>query len=200
MLTWGPPPLPAPTTMSMIPSELKSAIATKMPPLNAGSNAKNVCNTVPFSESITMIAGPPPGPAATIVSIFPSWFMSPIAIRSSPENPGNGITEFICFPVSWSIRFTVLLTPSIKEELDAVILRGGVGVGEGVRVGAGVGAGVGVGAGLGAGLGAGVVVSTVMEIVLEAVLLLPAASVKVAPAILIVAVAVLFADGVKVAV
>jgi hypothetical protein len=88
--------------------------------------------------------------------------------------------------VSWSIKFTVLLTPAINEELDTVIIRGGVGVGEG--------------AGLGAGLGAGVVVSTVMEIVLEAVLLLPAASVKVLAATLKVAVRVLVADGVKVAV
>jgi hypothetical protein len=128
--------------------------------------------------------------------------MSPIAIRSSPENPGNGITEFICFPVSWSIRFTVLLTPAINEELDAVIIRSGVGVGSGVGegVGVGVGVGVGLGAGLGAGLGTGVVVSTVMEIVLEAVLALPAASMKVAAATLKVAVVVLFAVGVKVAV
>ena len=94
----------------------------------------------------------------------------------------------------------MLLTPSIKEELDAVILRGGVGVGEGVRVGAGVGAGVGVGAGLGAGLGAGVVVSTVIEIVLEAMLGLPAPSVKVLAKTLKVAVVGLFAVGVKVAV
>ena len=87
--------------------------------------------------------------------------MSPIAIRSSPENPGNGITEFICFPVSWSIRFTVLLTPAINEELDAVIIRGGEGVG------------------LGAGAGLGATVSTVMEIVLEAVLLLPTVVISV---------------------
>ena len=46
----------------------------------------------------------------------------------------------------------------------------------------------------------GAVVSTVMEIVLEAVLLLPAVSVKVLAATLKVAVAVLFAVGVKVAV
>ena len=43
-------------------------------------------------------------------------------------------------------------------------------------------------------------VSTLMEIVLEAVLLLPAPSVKVPAATLMVAVAVLFAVGVKVAV
>ena len=100
----------------------------------------------------------------------------------------------------------MLLTPSIKEELDAVILRGGVGVGEGVRVGAGVcagagaGAGVGVGAGLGAGLGAGVVVSTVIEIVLEAMLGLPAPSVKVLAKTLKVAVVVLLVVGVNTAV
>ena len=46
----------------------------------------------------------------------------------------------------------------------------------------------------------GAVVSTVMEIVLEAVLLLPAVSVKVPAATLRVAVAVVFAVGVKVAV
>ena len=46
----------------------------------------------------------------------------------------------------------------------------------------------------------GAVVSTVMEIVLEAVLLLPAPSVKVLAKTLKVAVAVLFALGVKVAV
>ena len=46
----------------------------------------------------------------------------------------------------------------------------------------------------------GAVVSTVMEIVLEVVLLLPAASVKVAAATLKLAGVVLFADGVKVAV
>jgi hypothetical protein len=46
----------------------------------------------------------------------------------------------------------------------------------------------------------GEVVSTVMEIVLEAVLLLPAASVKVLAKTLMLAVAMLFALGVKVAV
>ena len=46
----------------------------------------------------------------------------------------------------------------------------------------------------------GAVVSTVMEIVLDAVLGLPAPSVKVLAATLIVAVAVVFAVGVKVAV
>ena len=46
----------------------------------------------------------------------------------------------------------------------------------------------------------GAVVSKVMEIVLEAVLLLPAVSVKVPAATLKVAVAVVFAVGVKVAV
>ena len=46
----------------------------------------------------------------------------------------------------------------------------------------------------------GAMVSTVMEIVLEAVLLLPAASVKVLAPMLIVAVAVVLADGVKLAV
>ena len=92
----------------------------------------------------------------------------------------------------------MLLTPSIDEELDAVIIRGGVGVGSGVGVGAG--AGLGAGLGVGAGLGAGAVVSTVMEIVLEAVLALPALSVKVPAATLKVAVVVMFAVGVKVAV
>ena len=84
--------------------------------------------------------------------------MSAIAIRSSPENPGNGITELICFPVSWSIRFTVLLIPAIDEELDVVIIRVGVGAGLGAGAGLGVGVGVGLGAGVGVGLGA--VVST----------------------------------------
>jgi len=102
--------------------------------------------------------------------------------------------------VSWSIRFTLLLTPAINEELDAVIIRSGVGVGSGVGEGVGEGVGVGVGVGLGAGLGTGVVVSTVMEIVLEAVLLLPAVSVKEPAATLKVAVAVLLVFGVKVAV
>jgi len=46
----------------------------------------------------------------------------------------------------------------------------------------------------------GEMVSKVMEIVLEAVLLLPALSVKVLAATLMVAVAVVLADGVKVAV
>ena len=46
----------------------------------------------------------------------------------------------------------------------------------------------------------GAVVSTVMEIVLEAVLLLPALSVKVLDKTLTLAVAVVFAVGVKVAV
>jgi hypothetical protein len=128
--------------------------------------------------------------------------MSPIAIRSSPENPGNGVTEFICFPVSWSIKFTVLLSPVINEELDAVIIRGGVGVGLGAGAGLGIGAGLGVGlgVGLGAGLGVGVVVSTVIEIVLEAMLGLPATSVKVLAKTLKVAGVVLLLVGVKVAV
>ena len=102
--------------------------------------------------------------------------------------------------MSWSIRFTLLLTPAINEELDAVIIRSGVGVGSGVGEGVGEGVGVGVGAGLGAGLGTGVVVSTATESCVAAVLLFPAPSVKVAAATLKVAVVVMFAVGVKVAV
>ena len=92
----------------------------------------------------------------------------------------------------------MLLSLVINEELDAVIIRGGVGVGEGVGSGAGLGAGLGVG--LGAGLGVGAAVSMLIESCVAAVLLLPAASVKVLAKTLKVAAVVLLLVGVKVAV
>src|SRR5205085_643787 len=84
--TCGPPPAPAPVTMSALPSPFTSPAATNTPPENDGAYAKNDRITAPVAPSNTSTCGPPPGPAPVTMSPTPSPFTSPIATRTPPPN------------------------------------------------------------------------------------------------------------------
>src|SRR5205823_1340664 len=67
-VTTGPPPLPAPQTMSSRPSPSMSPTATFTPPVNDGSNALNWLSRLP-PVSNTRTTGGEPGPDPVAYSI-----------------------------------------------------------------------------------------------------------------------------------
>src|SRR5262249_33902169 len=89
ILTWGPPPGPAPVTISAFPSPVKSAAATHTPPTNPGANAKKLASSAPDTPSNTLTCGPPPAQALVTMSSTPSPVTSAVATRMPLVNPGS---------------------------------------------------------------------------------------------------------------
>ncbi len=102
--TCGPPPGPAPVMMSARPSPLTSPAATKTPPENAGSYAKNPAISVSVTPSHTRTCGPPPGPGPVMTSSTPSPLTSPSATRTPPANAGSYARKLRSVPVASSTR------------------------------------------------------------------------------------------------
>ena len=68
IVTCGPPPAPAPTTISVRPQHADGPPATKTPPVNDAANAKKFWSRLPSLPLKTFTSGPPPGPAPTMMS------------------------------------------------------------------------------------------------------------------------------------
>ena len=85
-MTIGPPPAPAPVTISALPSAVRSAADTFTPPLNVSSKARNDDSRSPVVPSNVRTTGPPPAPAPVTMSPRPSPFTSPTATRTPPAN------------------------------------------------------------------------------------------------------------------
>ena len=88
-LTCGPPPGPAPVTMSTRPSPLTSPAATVTPPPKLPSKAKKLASSAPVVPLNALTCGPPPAPGAVMMSGTPSPFTSPRATRTPPAKVGS---------------------------------------------------------------------------------------------------------------
>ena len=88
-VTRAAPPLPAAATMSARPSPFTSATATRMPPVNVASTAKNDASVALSVPLMTMTRGPPPWSAPATMSGTPSPLKSPAATYTPPVNAAS---------------------------------------------------------------------------------------------------------------
>src|SRR5438132_1103228 len=70
-VTFGPPPGPAPVTMSGRPLPWTSPAATRTPPVKFGSKAKKLSRNI-SSAAKTLTSGPPPASAAVTNTLLGS--------------------------------------------------------------------------------------------------------------------------------
>jgi myo-inositol 2-dehydrogenase/D-chiro-inositol 1-dehydrogenase len=93
-LTRGPPPSPAPTMISALPSPSTSPVATNTPVRSVDPKAKKSARTAWSLPLTTCTREPPPNPAPATRSSTPSPFTSPVATVSPPVNrSSNGATS-----------------------------------------------------------------------------------------------------------
>ena len=140
--TRGPPRSSGVTTHSALPSPSMSPAVTNPPNVKFASPNGSVgaSRTEPSLPLTTAIAVFVPGPVIRTVSLTPSPSKSPAVARTSPENPGNGVTGP---PSGWSVpaangRAAPVADPEITRVGPAA-----PGAGDGVGGGGGDGGGSG---------------------------------------------------------
>jgi hypothetical protein len=88
-LTNGRPLRPGAQITSEKPSPLTSPEATKTPPLKLAGKAMKLPMVAKLKPLKIFTCGPPPGPAAVMMSAKPSRFTSPDATRTPPVKTGS---------------------------------------------------------------------------------------------------------------
>src|SRR5436305_6037265 len=116
-LTSGPPPAPAPATISAPESLLTLPPATLTPPWKAGVNAMKLAIGVappwPLSFQTTTL-GPPPGPAPVMISPPVARSTLATATLTPPWNAGSYAIHWastLAAPVAGSIFHTITCGP-----------------------------------------------------------------------------------------